>query len=418
MKERHFSMTNFLSFKIDRALLFLCLSFILLPAPILEYTNSDLWSILNISTLIACLIAFIIYCRKGIHNSFKSIAAVLFVLLMFASILVPNAMYGVESRGYVVVVARILLAYFAFVHLRNVNQLSDFVRVFAAYCFMLLLLNFISELLFPEGIIAASWESWQPYYVLTNANSFIFYYLFFVALIIFAFSNKMRRSGVVILVLVTMIASFLILGDATSEAGLICVALLLLIYASPLYAVVLRLMGNGYLICLVWIIFFIAIVVLGCSSWIVDLLNYVGFDASTLVSRNEIWRYALGVIAQNNGLGAGTAITQFSYGDGGFARSAHNTYLQIMYYGGVLGIISFFAAAFPSFSTSHISNTQYLSLQRALRLVIVMFALTFFVEQKPFFTPYYYLLLLTPLFGDYNLLIKNKYLKDKSKCDK
>ena len=388
---------QFASIRIDRACLYVVISFVLLPPPILENINDGLWSIINLSAVAICAVYFLLFVRDFSLRKVHHPVGILLISLVFLSIFIPNMINGVETRGYALVYARVLLAFFLFEHLFARGLLTFFVKIFASYCLCLLAANLISQIVYPQGVVPSSWESWQPLYVLTNANSFVFYYLFFVAMAVAAYSKSKKRSITVIVSLLVMLMTFSMLGESTSAAGLLVVAFILVAYLTPLFDVLLRAMQRGIAVFTVIVVLFVLIIIVGQSEWVMDFLNLIGVDTSTLVARTEIWNRALEVISHNQGFGAGTEVSQFSSGDGGLARSAHNTFLQILYYGGVLGLLAFFASMLPVFVEKNSTPLLDNRLLCSLRLFVVTFALMFLIEQKPFFAPYYYLLLLIPM---------------------
>lgn len=375
------------------------LSMLLIPAPIIEKINEHLWLAINVFTLFAFIMFLLLKLKGLMHCKIKNRFGIVAVLLFFASVLIPNIVNGVGSNAIILALVRVIFAYLLFVYYDDRNKLHSFIEILAFYCMGLLVANLVSRFVFPSGIIPSTWESWQPQFVLLNPNAFIFYYLFITGVVLAAFSRDEKRSGFVVVTLVVELLTFFGLGDATSETGTLVVLALLVIYITPLHNLVFKMMTRGPFVYFLSVTLVALVSIAGYSGWVISALDNLGIFTGSFVARTEIWSHALGAILQNQGFGAGTATAAFSYGDGGFDRSAHNNFLQIMYYGGVLGIASFIAAMYPVFQkTTNAQNGN--KILYGLRLIALMFMIVFLVEQRPFFEPYYYLLLFIPMLFD------------------
>jgi hypothetical protein len=144
--------------------------------------------------------------------------------------------------------------------------------------------------------------------------------------------------------------------------------------------------NNGY-IKLIYIIFLFTIVLL-CSSlsfgaWKIEFIQKLIFnltgESTSFIARGEIWSYYYSVLLNSPLIG-------FGYIRSGI--SAHNTFLQLTYYGGLVSISLLLVPIIDAF-IRYKNDSEFEFVKITL---IISFILLFFFEQNPFYPGLYFLL--------------------------
>ena len=325
-----------------------------------------------------------LFCSEGSLIAFVPLVA---YVLSFG---IPDILQ-IDIHGSKLIFSARILLFFELVFCSGEHEIKEGIKILAYYLFGIIALNYISEILLPNGIIPSTERSWQRQHILANANSYIFFFVIAFFAAVCSFQKQKRPSLFVCVLLIIEACSLLHFGqERTSDTGLLILVVMAFWYlcrtimgsrniGSPLLTLMFLI-----LLCIA----FVDVMFRKEDSLFIHALLSAGINPDTLLRRAEIWQNALTAIQSNHFLGAGTGIDQFSIGDGGLSRTAHNTYLQVMYYGGIVGLVSFL---FPSLYVLLSNDGKKSRTLYVVGVTIVFLLIAFMVEQKPFFEPYLYL---------------------------
>ena len=380
--------------KIKRVARDVCVSILLFPPPIM-----DQFKLFQVICLVsaALITARLVYqqLRRKKQLNVQEGAAILLLLIFWFSIFIPDVAAGDVHGGVILYLGRLLL-FCSLMKGKTETELIGLCRVLAMYVFALIVLNFFFLVALPEGIIPPGEASWQRQDILLNVNSYTFYYVFAYGVASVGFRNDKRMPLIVLSLFAVEAASLLAHGKDTSETGVILLVATFISYV-----------GRGFInrrsqatinrvVVVLAAATFTLVIVLGSWKWISELLAAAGLGSNTLTSRMEIWGNALDQI-KSRGLrwGSGTGVAKFTIGDGGMPRSAHNMYLQILYYGGIIALVAYTSLlSFPLLEKPrHLSEDVWVTVCSCILLYVVLF----FVEQNVLFEGPLYLVLMVLL---------------------
>lgn len=270
------------------------------------------------------------------------------------------------------------------------GRLHGFLRILYFYCYALLICNLFSTIVYPGGL--SKGDEWQPIYFLLNANSFAFEYLFiFVVGACYMQRKGKRRAVSVIILLLIELITYLILEPKSSLTGELLVLLSFAIYC---FGGKLSWLGNGikYLIS-IGIVQLLLLMLAYLREFIVSFFSFFNISATSFLARIEIWNYAVQRVLSSPPAGVGSSIIQFSLGDGGRPRSAHNMYLQISHYSGLLGLTLWLYPIIAVLAPRILDDVKNYMERRFLRFSLVAYLILFVVEQNVFSAEFYCLVL-------------------------
>ncbi|MCL2807811.1 MAG: O-antigen ligase family protein [Coriobacteriia bacterium] len=253
-------------------------------------------------------------------------ALVALYMLYILLITLLNSGDAFRTAAHTLIPLAICLAYQEMIR----NNARDFIAINATLFEILIYLNFMTILLFPDGILADS-----PIHLLGSKN-----HLIEIALLALTFSfarfyidRKKAPVRPVILLLVSWL-SVVLIGSATSIIVLSVVSLfLILMHKKKPWGI------NAYTGFVFSILFFVLIIVFRLYdrlAWFIeDVLN----RNMTLTGRTPLWDTALDRIQSNFIFGHGYYGTDQWRLDFLRNSSAHNGYLDTLYIGGVILLV-------------------------------------------------------------------------------
>lgn len=385
------------SFRIDLALIYAASAFAIIPPAIFPVYDGQFQHLLNIAVILLTIVLILMMvCRKECAKA-RDMGVLAAVAAVPALLTILDFSLGYRINEDVIAFSRILS--FGLLCLLSYKDAKwDYlIKTYTIYGFLLVAGNLIIEVVLPSGIITGQGLSWQNQYLLRNANTFAFYYVFISAISFAAsyYSHFFRK--LYICELVIELLSYLILGDATSMTGLLLVVPFMLLIVLPYKAT--RISKYGKAIAIIVGAFLVVSVILGNMTFIYEALGVFGIDAGTLRSRFVIWQNALSRIESNSFLGFGTNTIEFSMDATGLARSAHNTYLQLLYFGGAIGLCLLVVALCSCLRRAPIECFgQTFTQAFAVRWGVILYLVLFYTEQNVLFPGFYLCLFLSYFF--------------------
>lgn len=280
----------------------------------------------------------------------------------------------------------IIAVYQLFFHQQRQHTLHV-LRCLRDYLTIIIFLNLLFELRNPEGYNITRFGL-QHFYLLDNPNSYFYFYIF--ALMVSAAYSVLasRHIGVHFYAVFGMqLVSYFVCMGSTSTTGLICVAF---------YAIMVSLIEKSVFkkavkyiadrMPYVTIIMLVVFAVLVYTNLIVGLMTIIGVnqtDITNFKSRIYIWKSALRVIAESPFLGHGVLNGEFAVSMTTRLRSAHDNYLQILYYSGISGLFLYLASIFKVFY----GVRRHLPDQKLYLIYvygIMAYLIGYLVEQNPY----------------------------------
>ncbi len=307
------------------------------------------------------------------------------ILLLFMLWLMVSSLINVNNNTDQVLTFLSIIGFISIFDITN-KYFKYIIRGVDVYCIILILVNLITQLLYPTEGLYHNWaNSWQPYYVCGNGNSFVFFYLFSagIASIDFYLSKKDKFPLWVLIYEAILYYSISLEHTSTGKA----VILLLIIITFFSTRVVINILRKHYKKVGVFIlgIFLFFIIYGGWKEKLVQniIYDFTGENAN-LIARGEIWVSSINSVLKSPILGYGANSFNLAIGDGGLQRSAHNNYLQIMLLGGIPSLImyvSFIALSFKSFSRE---KTRQDKASYYCSIIILLYLVAYFFEQNPY----------------------------------
>ena len=271
------------------------------------------------------------------------------------------------------------------------KRIKSFLSCFSNYLLVLVLINIISQVLLPNGFVSnyKAVYSVQSTYFLSNFNSFGFVYILAIVMnAMNAFSRKESYKRTIAVGLLE-IASLSIINKAQdSFTSLIVVILITTIVILEQFKgrwIINRLIKHIRTIIIMIIVGFLFILLFG-STFISNYLISLGKDFMGLTLRMEIWKNALNEILKSPIFGHGLGKPEFAYSSqwGGLIRTAHNNYLQLLFYDGLVGLILYLRGIYHSIQLCLRSNKRINMIMGIYLGGLLAYLLIFMFEQRPF----------------------------------
>lgn len=272
---------------------------------------------------------------KYIH--YPLIVWICFQMYLFLSMLVNKNWGGILQWGYlsIMVCNLILLCEYTYR-----NQIIDLLRTMTKYGICLLLINYLTLLVFKNGIIAP-----EIYYMKDNATYFLGIKTSFTTMMfptiaaagsLYLMEHNRKNTRLLVLAVVACILNIFAKMISTAIVGLIIISVMLITYKFTKKRLSTPILYCSALIAQIAVVFFN---IQNSFSWFFKI--YFHKDAS-LSSRTYIWEQAKKLIESNGimhlifGSGIAKQHTFVPYGGGHW--QPHNQLLVWIYTGGLVGI--------------------------------------------------------------------------------
>lgn len=364
--------------------LFIC--FLILPPLGLYSYNTGMYTALACLGGLFSVGIFIIKKAKSVRRGKLQNSIVIMSLYliwnMSNTVLLTNTFSSIAFRGLCT-----LLGLYCYLKSEKTNS---FIRLRALdnYLAILIVLNFFIQLLLPNGLMIEKAE-WQNIYLLGNANSYVFVYL--LAITVDQSYNRLtkKKQGIKSYSLIVIeLLSFVINREIVSLTGFLCIAV---------FGFIIVLMNRNLLNRFVQMVSSKAIFVIGIvvvafilllqTEYIFVVFEKIGInkgDITNFNSRVYLWRNAISRIMTSPIIGHGTVDGNFATSLTGRARSSHNNYLQILYYSGFIGLSLFLASGITTIINLRKHCNKGNDVYTVYFVGIMLFYLSFLVEQSPY----------------------------------
>ena len=357
-------MNKFYKLMNSKFMLFLIFFILLKPGSFSEYTAwkniGNVINILRMFTCVWCLFYFLL--RRGKIDKF-----ILFVILFYCSLLFSTFYF---SQSYVNLIYEFasILSWIILFKINMLNNKDKFLTTLENTFFILLLINFITIILFPGGFYLNS-SGYSGNYFLGYDNNLITYIFPALAL---SFTNTLNKNGKIglksIFLLIISFCSIIFTWSATGVVSMVIMIVLFFVYTInkkdfPIkkYIVVALSLFIGIVFFRFQNIFSFII-----EGWLKKDLTFTG--------RTYIWDTFISEIKKSILIGHGTVDSKYLIQTLN-AGHAHNYFLQILYQG---GLVTF--SMFLGFFFSAIKKVQNCKEKKYVGIVIFAYLVSFIFE--------------------------------------
>lgn len=348
----------------SKFMLFLIFFILLKPGSFSEYTAwkniGNVINILRMFTCVWCLFYFLL--RRGKIDKF-----ILFVILFYCSILFSTFYF---SQSYVNLIYEFasILSWIVLFKINMLDNKDKFLTTLENTFFILLLINFITIILFPGGFYLNS-SGYSGNYFLGYDNNLITYIFPALAL---SFTNSLNKNGKIglksIFLLIISFCSIIFTWSATGVVSMVIMIVLFFAYTInkkdfPIkkYIVVALSLVIGIVFLRFQNIFSFII-----EGWLKKDLTFTG--------RTYIWDIFISEIKKSILIGHGIVDSKYLIRTLN-AGHAHNYFLQILYQG---GLVTF--SMFLGFFFSAINKVKNCKEKKYVGIVIFAYLISFIFE--------------------------------------
>lgn len=348
----------------SKFMLFLIFFILLKPGSFSEYTAwkniGNVINILRMFTCVWCLFYFLL--RRGKIDKF-----ILFVILFYCSLLFSTFYF---SQSYVNLIYEFasILSWIVLFKINMLDNKDKFLTTLENTFFILLLINFITIILFPGGFYLNS-SGYSGNYFLGYDNNLITYIFPALAL---SFTNSLNKNGKIglksIFLLIISFCSIIFTWSATGVVSMVIMIVLFFAYTINKKDFPIK----KYIV--VALSLFIEIVFLrfqNIFSFIVE--GWLKKDL-TFTGRTYIWDIFIGEIKKSILIGHGIVDSKYLIRTLN-AGHAHNYFLQILYQG---GLVTF--SMFLGFFFSAINKVKNCKEKKYVGIVIFAYLISFIFE--------------------------------------
>lgn len=357
-------MNKFYKLMNSKFMLFLIFFILLKPGSFSEYTAwkniGNVINILRMFTCVWCLFYFLL--RRGKIDKF-----ILFVILFYCSLLFSTFYF---SQSYVNLIYEFasILSWIVLFKINMLDNKDKFLTTLENTFFILLLINFITIILFPGGFYLNS-SGYSGNYFLGYDNNLITYIFPALAL---SFTNSLNKNGKIglksIFLLIISFCSTIFTWSATGVVSMVIMIVLFFAYTINKKDFPIR----KYIV--VALSLFIGIVFLrfqNIFSFIIE--GWLKKDL-TFTGRTYIWDIFIGEIKKSILIGHGIVDSKYLIRTLN-AGHAHNYFLQILYQG---GLVTF--SMFLGFFFSAINKVKNCKEKKYVGIVIFAYLISFIFE--------------------------------------
>ena len=348
----------------SKFMLFLIFFILLKPGSFSEYTAwKNIGNIINILRLFMCMwCLFYFLLRRCKIDKFM-----LFIILCYCSLLF-STFYFKQSYLNLIYEFVSILSWIVLFKINMLDNKDKFLTTLENTFFILLLINFITIILFPGGFYLNS-SGYSGNYFLGYDNNLITYIFPALAL---SFTNSLNKNGKIVLksifLLIISFCSIIFTWSATGIVSMVIMIALFLVYTINKKDFPIK----KYIV--VALILFIGIVFLrfqNIFSFIIE--GWLKKDL-TFTGRTYIWDIFISEIKKSILIGHGIVDSKYLILTLN-AGHAHNYFLQILYQGGLLTL-----SMFLGFFFSAINKVKNCNEKKYVGIVIFTYLISFIFE--------------------------------------
>lgn len=285
--------------------------------------------------LVMCFYIFVkLIKNKKIYktNIFIILIFIFFLQLVFSTLLNHGSIFNVFKYVFSII---FVLLYFNSLEKEEIN---DFLKGFTIYLKLLVYINFITVLLFPNGFYGGIKSEFETYYFLGHNNTAIKIIL---PAIIFSALYDFRTKNIIThktwLLLIVSFINVTITWSNTSMIGLFIVFVMFLYIT--FFKKRLKIFNNKLLF-FIPIILFAVLIIIGRFEFVRFLIEDILHKDMSLTGRTLIWDNSLEAIKDSFVYGYGYGVKIYDIIPmSSTPNSCHNYFLDLLFRGGILHLL-------------------------------------------------------------------------------
>lgn len=347
---------------------------------------NTIYLVLKVFSLLILLIGLILHYRK---MNWYFVPVLLYQLFLIGN----DYIRGISAKESIISLLIWMLFIFTMDMLIKDGKSEDFFGSIAFILFMLVLINFISLIVCPNGMYTDE-RGWIYNWFLGYKNGHIYIQLPYIAFSAMYFIKKENCLPLIFwLSQLIVLASAIICGSSTG-AGVILLVLVLL-FAYNIKKVTTRI--NIIVVFLGFSILSLLFIKYNFQNNFSELIYFLFRKEATFTSRTDIWKMSSTVFWDNKFFGVGNSVYYLEAVKMVVTQS-HNRYLDILYTGGMIGYLLYTLMIISSGYKAYKNKRCFII--TILTIVCTAYFLLFVFEAKRDFDLFYIILILF-MYGDY-----------------
>lgn len=297
--------------------------------------SGGLWTFLHLLFEISRIIAYeyavlaFIMIPKRLNRTFM-----IHIFLFLGWLLCVNFLNHLGIRGAISFSLQIISIIVILNRYIETNYFKEFVSVFYFWLFVLCLINFATQFIYPSGIYLENVD--RPMWLFGNRNAFIYNYLLCIIIATLKHLTTYGKLKVRYFFVIAILVCSEILGKSVTSAAALLIPVILIVFYKDNK---LRKDKLCYTALLFSIAITFVIIIAGMNTSIGRTMGLYFNKDSSFSGRTEIWESALSCIRNNLWTGSGWGYIPLNWRwDVG---QCHNMYLDLLFVGGIPLLVLF-----------------------------------------------------------------------------
>ena len=281
------------------------------------------------------------------HITKEDLSVVIFLFLLYVCLLISTVLsHGLVSNALWKFLYRSYAIAFTLLCIKKDKWL--FIKCFRDVIFVLIALNMISIILYPNGLYYVRWlnghQDWRYWFLgFKNSNEKFTLMAIMLSGIYFNYTNRLRDKSILY---ATILISFASARAVKSTGGLVTsllmsICVIIVTHKKGNKATLFR-MRNYSIAVLALFVLSVLTDILLFNETVRHLLTDIIGEGTSVYTRVRIWRSVLNIVTSSPILGIGTQGSQYNASLIGVTQNtvdAHNFYLEILLEGGIIAFI-------------------------------------------------------------------------------
>ncbi len=280
--------------------------------------------------VISAMVVLAMGLKEVIRSRYLSKAAIALIAMecwMLAEVVLHQGFQGFAMVGIMSV-----LVVCALIEIQMRQHASKVLEAFLIVYELLISVNFVSMLVYPNGIYYTLMQEWDNWFI-GYRNMFVLYFI--PALVLELIKKHTGGSVIRYYVMLAICTASMVMSG--SKTGLLCILIFLVLGLTEMYR---RRACNILFVTFISLGAFVSIVLLGLQRFFISIFELLGRDI-TFTGRVTIWQNAIESIRQNLILGYGMPSVEVRYEmlELYTAITAHNFILEVVFCFGIVGLV-------------------------------------------------------------------------------
>lgn len=330
----------------------------------LNYLYTPLLSVYKFFHYISFFIILILFIQNRKFSKIIIYMMLYLIILFFASVF--NGQSISQILNYLITIISLCLITDYGVR----NHTKEYLTALATILNFLMIINFITIILYPNGMYINS-TGYKQNWILGYKNSHILYLLPCVVVnFILSFKNRGKLNIKSYIIFAICFISILSVNSSTGIVGFLII-LLYLIFKKVVDKVNII---NGYSSLFIYLLSFVSIMILKVQNLFKFLIVDILKKDLTFTGRTYIWDSVLKSIKIHPLIGYGNVTYQYNK----YIFTTHNTILDILYKTGILGFVTYILILFETSKTLY--NNRNDKTSKFLTVVLLSYFIIMLTE--------------------------------------